>query len=169
LITTERCTALRELCLPSLQEIAISVDHVWFGELGLNEVDNAREVSFSSVGPVGDSLGRRVREVSRLWGHWGGAVVEEDKQRGAGDWHDAGSCANQINTHTPNLGHFSSQKSLSRRGVGSVVGANQYPNQDKEEPRRHLSLVIYTFHHVPVPASTGPPAPDINPEAKAAQ
>jgi hypothetical protein len=49
-----------------LQEIAISVDNVWLGELGLYEVDDVREISFSSVGPVMDALWGGIRGVSRL-------------------------------------------------------------------------------------------------------
>ncbi len=52
--------------LPSLQEIAIRVDNVWLGQLGLYEVDDVREISLSSVGPVIDSLCGGIRGVSRL-------------------------------------------------------------------------------------------------------
>lgn len=62
----ERCTASGKACLPSLQEIAIRVDNVWLGELGLYEVDDVREISLSSVGPVVDSLCGGVGGVSSL-------------------------------------------------------------------------------------------------------
>lgn len=71
----------RKQRLPSLQEVAIRVDNVWLGELGLYEVDDVREIPLSSVRPVIDSLWRGIRGdgVSKLWRHWARAVVVEDK------------------------------------------------------------------------------------------
>ena len=62
----ERCTASGKECLPSLQEVAIRVDNVWLGELGLYEADDVRKISLSSVGPVIDTLCGGIGGVSRL-------------------------------------------------------------------------------------------------------
>ena len=58
--------ASRKERLPSLQEVAVSVNNVWLGELGLYEVDDVREISLSSVGPIIDALCGGIRGARRL-------------------------------------------------------------------------------------------------------